>query len=50
MPEENVLKENLHEAAYHLKVLLKGREPEIGIILGSGLGPLAEQVEEQLSR
>ena len=45
MPEENILKENLHEASYHLKVMLAGREPEIGIILGSGLGPLAELVE-----
>lgn len=46
MPDENILKENLHEAAYHLKVLLKGRVPEVGIILGSGLGPLADQVED----
>lgn len=46
MPEENVLKENLCEAAYHLKVMLKGREPRIGIILGSGLGPLADRVED----
>ena len=45
MPEENILKENLREASYHLKVMLEGREPEIGIILGSGLGPLAELVE-----
>ena len=45
MPEENILKENVREAAYHLKVMLEGRAPEIGVILGSGLGPLAEQVE-----
>ena len=45
MSEENVLKENLHEAASRLHALIGGRKPEIGIILGSGLGPLADQVE-----
>ena len=46
MPEQNILKENVREAAYHLKVMLAGREPHVGVILGSGLGPLAEQVED----
>jgi len=46
MSEENVLKENLHEAASRLHALIGGRAPEIGIILGSGLGPLAGQVED----
>lgn len=46
MTRENVLQENIREAAYHLKVKLEGRRPAIGIILGSGLGPLADQVED----
>ena len=46
MTKENVLKENVREAAYHLKVRLEGRTPEVGIILGSGLGKLAAEVEE----
>ena len=46
MPEQNVLKENVCEAAYHLKVMLEGRVPYVGIILGSGLGPLAEEVQD----
>ena len=45
MSEQNILKENIAEAAYHLKVMLEGRTPTVGIILGSGLGPLADQVE-----
>ena len=49
MAEENILKENVKEAAYHLKVMLAGRAPEIGIILGSGLGPLAERVQNAVT-
>lgn len=46
MSEENVLKENIREAAYRLKVRLEGRNPRVGIILGSGLGHLAEQIDD----
>ena len=49
MAEENILKENVKEAAYHLKVMLAGRAPEIGIILGSGLIPLAERVQNAVT-
>ena len=41
----NVLKERLAESARVLRARLDGREPEVGIILGSGLGPLAESIE-----
>ncbi|MCI2242039.1 purine-nucleoside phosphorylase [Adlercreutzia faecimuris] len=44
--ERNVLKEQLAEAAAALRERLGGRAPEVGIILGSGLGPLAERIED----
>lgn len=36
---------NLEESAAVLEKRLEGRTPSIGIILGSGLGPLAESIE-----
>ena len=45
MGQTATLKENLKEAVAVLRERLEGRTPEIGIVLGSGLGPLAEQVE-----
>lgn len=45
MGQTTTLKENLKEAADVLRERLAGRNPEIGIVLGSGLGPLADQVE-----
>ena len=44
--ERNVLKEQLAEAAAALRERLGGRAPEVGLILGSGLGPLAERIED----
>lgn len=41
----NTLKANLEEAAAVLRAWLAGRAPKVGIVLGSGLGPLADQIE-----
>lgn len=45
MSADNVLKADLEEAAGVLRERLGNREPVVGIVLGSGLGPLAEQIE-----
>ena len=38
------LKEKITFAAQLIRTRLDGRAPEVGIVLGSGLGPLAEQI------
>ena len=48
MSRNNILSENINEAAFHLKVLLKGRTPHIGIILGSGWGVFADSIENPI--
>ncbi len=42
----NRLKAQIEEAAAVMERWLDGRRPEVGLILGSGLGPLAERIEE----
>ena len=46
MSQRNVLKENLAESARVLRERIGDRRPEVGMILGSGLGPLAGQIED----
>lgn len=48
MSADNVLKANLEEAAGVLRERLGNRGPAVGIVLGSGLGPLAEQIEDAI--
>ena len=48
MSADNVLKANLEEAAGVLRERLGNRNPAVGIVLGSGLGPLAEQIEDAI--
>ena len=40
--------ERIHNAADYLKEQLGERKPVIGIVLGSGLGKLADEVKDQL--
>ena len=38
----------IHAASDALVARMEGRKPEIGIVLGSGLGKLADQIENPL--
>ena len=40
--------ETIYLAADYVKARLAGKKPEVGIVLGSGLGKLADEIEEPL--
>ena len=40
--------ETIHLAADCVKARLAGRQPMVGIILGSGLGKLADQIQDPI--
>lgn len=44
MLQRNILDDNLTLSAYLLKQRLGGHRPNIGLILGSGLNPLADEI------
>ncbi|MEA5020429.1 MAG: purine-nucleoside phosphorylase [Gordonibacter sp.] len=46
MLERNILDDNLTQSVQLLKQQLGEREPKIGLILGSGLNPLANEIED----
>lgn len=48
MYQRNFLDDNLTLSAYVLRTRLEGRKPTIGLILGSGLGPLADEIEDPI--
>ena len=49
MLELNILDDNLTLSAYVLRQRLEGREPTIGLVLGSGLNPLANEIADAAS-
>ena len=40
--------QTIHEAAAYVETRLEGRKPVVGIVLGSGLGKLADQIENPI--
>ena len=47
--QEKDIMTKLHEAAAYITEKMDGFEPEIGLILGSGLGDIAEEIEDPVS-
>jgi len=41
--------ETIHKATAFVRQTLGGRQPQVGIVLGSGLGKLADQIEDPLA-
>lgn len=44
----NAITERIFKAAEYVKSRIEGREPVVGIVLGSGLGKLAEKIEDPI--
>lgn len=48
MFEDKTLVRRLDEAKEHMIAAMDGKSPKIGVILGSGLGPFAESIEDPI--